>query len=70
MMNFIFLKVREFWQRIVFYLRFHLYSRLFTKSLKNRNCLKAARRSDQNGNYDIDGVSFDGNHNFVSGKLN
>ncbi len=69
MINFIFLKLKELWQRTVFYLRCHLCNRLFSKSLKNKDCLQAARRSDQNGNYDIDGVSFDGNHTFVNGKL-
>jgi hypothetical protein len=70
MVNFISLKVKEFWQRFVFYLRSYSCNRLFTKSLKNKDSLRVARRSDQNGNYDIDGVSFDGNHTFVNGKLN
>lgn len=69
MLSFIFLKIKEFWQRTVFYLRSHLCNRLLSKTLKNKECLKVARRSDQNGNYDMDGVSFDGNHTFVSGKL-
>lgn len=69
MFNLIYKKLKEFWRRTMFYFRCHLYNRLFKKSLKNKECLKAARRSDQNGNYDIDGVSFDGSHTFVTGKI-
>ena len=69
MIAFILLKLNEFWRRIAFYLRCHLYNRLFKKSLKDKESLQAARRSDQNGNYDIDGVSFDGDHIFVNGKI-
>lgn len=34
----------------------------------NRQILKVARHSDLNGNYDLDGVSFDGREISVSGK--
>jgi hypothetical protein len=69
MLNFIHLKFKDFWRKTIFCVRSHLHSRLCKKSLKNKEGLKVARSSDQIGNYDIDGVSFDGNHIFVSGKF-
>ena len=68
-MKYIFLKIKEFWKKFIFYVRCHIYNRLFEKSLKNKECLQVARKSDFKGNYDIDGVSFDGNHIYVNGKL-
>lgn len=61
--------IQRFWKKTVFFVRCHVYNRLFEKAQNNKECLKLARKSDQNGNYDIDGVSFDGDRIYVNGKI-
>jgi hypothetical protein len=68
MKNF-FTKIVNLWNQIIFYIRRQFFKGFFKKSLKNRECLTMARRSDFTGNYDIDGASFDGRYNHISGFI-
>ncbi len=65
----IFYKLKEFWLKSLFYIRCRIHNLLFNRSLKSKDCLNLARRSDVSGNYDLDGASFDGNQIYINGKL-
>lgn len=60
-------------ESVLYYFRYFISGSFVKKSFKEFKqieSLKKARRSDTKGNYDIDGVSFDGDHIYVSGRIN
>jgi hypothetical protein len=64
-MKSLFYNLSFYWKKFTFFVQ----CRLLKNPFKDKQCLKVARKSDQTGNYDIDGVSFDGDHIHVGGKV-